>query len=180
MQVATERSTARFEELFHRLRPALLRLAGRVLGDHDRAEEVVQDAFVKLSGDAVLERPDDEVAAWLRRVTVNGALNRARGERRARKRTERAGRLEPGDATQDSPLTEVLAREERERVRRALALLPERQATVVLLRADGHSYAEIATAAECAVGSVGVLLARGEKALRANYMQLLESPGGTT
>ena len=180
MQLATRRTAPRFDDLYQRLRPSLLGLAQRVLGDRGLAEEVVQDAFVKLSGDPVLDRGDAEVAAWLRRVTVNAALNRARGERRARARADRAGRLEPGDATEDSPLTAVLAREERERIRRALAGLPERQATVVLLRAEGHSYSEIAAAAECAIGSVGVLLARGEKALRAGYMELLANPGGTT
>jgi RNA polymerase sigma factor (sigma-70 family) len=181
LQITAGRATPRFDELVQRLRPSLHTVARRLLGDPGQAEEIVQDTFMKLATDPVLERPDDEVAAWLRRVTVNGALNRARGERRARDRVDRAGRLETSDTAEvDSPLSEVLAREERDRVRRALEAIPERQATVLVLRASGHSYAEIAAAAECAVGSVGVLLARGEKALRAAYMNQTQSSGGTT
>lgn len=163
--------SARFTELVQRLTGGLHGVAYRVLGDHGQAEEVVQDSFAKLVGDAVLERPDEEIAAWLRRVTLNAAFNRARGERRARERVERAGRLDPGDpATEhETPLAAVLAGEERDAVRRALAQLPQRQRAVLVLRSSGYRYAEIAATLEIATGSVGVLLARAERAFRKAY-----------
>jgi RNA polymerase sigma factor (sigma-70 family) len=160
----------RYAEVVDGWRPKLQRIAFRVLGDHGQAEEVVQDVFVKLAESAVLGRPDDEVGAWLRRVTLNAAFNRGRSERRAQARIERVGRLETaGGTTTDTPLGAVLAEEERATVRQALALVPERQRAVLLLRHSGCSYAEIAAAAEIAVGSVGVLLARGERAFRTSY-----------
>lgn len=61
--------------------------------------------------------------------------------------------------------------DERDRVRATLAVLPDRQATALLLRHAGHSYREIAAALGVAEGSVGVLLARGEHGWWA-------SPGG--
>lgn len=162
---------ARYAELVRRLTGPLQAIAYRVLGDHGRAEEVVQDSFAKLAGEGVLERPDGEVAAWLRRVTLNAAFNRARGERRAREHAERAGRLEPDDPSTEleTPLHAVLAGEERAAVRRALTELPQRQRAALVLRASGYRYREIAATLEIATGSVGVLLARAEQAFRKAY-----------
>lgn len=164
-------SPARLTDLVRRLTPVLHDVAYRVLGDHGGAEEVVQDSFTKLADAEVIDRPDGEVVAWLRRVTLNAAFNRARGQRRARDRADRAARLEPAEPGVEhaTPLAAVLAAEERAAVRRALAELPPTQRTVLLLRSAGCSYAEIAAAAEIAVGSVGVLLARGERAFRRAY-----------
>lgn len=162
---------ARFTELVDRLTGTLQGIAYRVLGDHGLSEEVVQDSFTKLAGHAVLDRPDGEVEAWLRRVTLNAAFNRARGERRARERTQQVGRLGAAAADGDhaSPLAEVLAAEEREAVRAALTELSDRQRSVLVLRSSGYRYAEIAATLGIATGSVGVLLARAERAFRQAY-----------
>jgi RNA polymerase sigma-70 factor (ECF subfamily) len=74
---------------------------------------------------------------------------------------------------QSDPQDEYLRREERERVRAALARLPERAAKLLLLRYAGMSYGEIAGALELAPASVGTLLARAERAFLAAY-QLIE------
>ena len=148
-------------------------LGYRLLGDHGEAEDVVQETFLKLDGHPVLERPDEEVAAWLRRVCLNTAYNRLRGQRRATARLDRAGRAERVDDEADagaSPLLDVLRAEQQQAVRRALASLPERQRACLLLRHAGYSYAEIAATLDLAVGSVGVLLARGERAFRDAYL----------
>ena len=148
-------------------------LGYRLLGDHGEAEDVVQETFLKLDGHPVLERPDEEVAAWLRRVCLNTAYNRLRGQRRASDRLDRAGRAERADDETDTgatPLLEVLRAEQQRAVRQALASLPERQRACLLLRHAGYSYAEIAATLDLAVGSVGVLLARGERAFRDAYL----------
>src|SRR6266542_4238756 len=145
----------------------------RLLGDHGEAEDVVQETFLKLDGHPVLDRPDEEVAAWLRRVCLNASYNRLRGQRRATARLDRAGRLERVDDEVDEgggPLLDVLRAEEQRAVRRALAALPERQRACLLLRHAGFSYAEVAATLDLAVGSVGVLLARGERAFRDAYL----------
>ena len=161
----------RFETLFGRFYPELYALVYRVLGERMASEDIVQDAFLKLNDDAELQRkPDVEVGAWLRRVALNLAFNRLRGERRARARLERVGRLETGaDEAADTPASLMLRVEEQVEVRRALAEVPERQRECLLLRHSGYSYAEIAATLGLAVGSVGVLLARAEQAFRATY-----------
>jgi RNA polymerase sigma factor (sigma-70 family) len=166
-------SQERFVAVFRARYRDLYGLAYRLLGDRGEAEDVVQETFLKLDGQAVLDRPDEEVAAWLRRVCLNTAYNRLRGQRRASDRLDRAGRAERADDETDaaaSPLLDVLRAEQQRAVRQALASLPERQRACLLLRHAGYSYAEIAATLDLAVGSVGVLLARGERAFREAYL----------
>jgi len=166
---ARERFAAVFRERYR----DLYGLAYRLVGDHGEAEDVVQETFLRLDGHAVLDRPDEEVAAWLRRVCLNTAYNRLRGQRRASDRLDRAaraGRVDDETDTGATPLMDVLRAEQQRAVRQALASLPERQRACLLLRHAGYSYAEIAATLDLAVGSVGVLLARGERAFRHAYL----------
>jgi RNA polymerase sigma-70 factor (ECF subfamily) len=182
----------RFDDLFRLLYPRLVPVAERLLGDRAEAEDLVQEAFLRLAragqdrppapdqhapGDRgpLLERPNEVVGAWLRRVVLNLGVNRLRDRRRADARLLRATRLdsaldpERDPAEDDSPPHALLRAEARDEVRAALAALPERQRACLLLRHAGHSYAEIAATLGIAVGSVGVYLARGERAFRSAY-----------
>jgi RNA polymerase sigma factor (sigma-70 family) len=166
---------ARFEALFAHFYPELYGLAYRVLGERMEAEDTLQETFLRLADEADLQtRPDAEIGAWLRRVALNLAFNRLRSARRARARLERVGRLERSDdeladTDTDGPSGVLVRREERAAVRRALGEVPERQRECLLLRHSGYSYAEIAATLGIAVGSVGVLLARAERAFRTQY-----------
>jgi RNA polymerase sigma-70 factor (ECF subfamily) len=171
-EAAPPAPTDRFDALFQRLYAGMVGLTQRVVGDRLDAEEVVQEAFVRLDGQPVLERPDDEVAAWLRRVCLNLGFNRLRERRHARERLERVGRLELSDVDREpDPARSVVRAEEQAAVRAALAALPERQRDCLILRHSGHSYAEIAATLGIALGSVGVILARGERAFRETYQE---------
>jgi RNA polymerase sigma factor (sigma-70 family) len=161
----------RFAEVFRDHYPRLVQLARRVLGDAGEAEDAAQEALLALRSDPVAERGDDDVAAWLSRVVTNGSLNRLRSRRRASVRAQVVAARDhrPPD---EEPDDAVIGADERERVRASLAVLPERQATALLLRHAGHSYREIATALGVAEGSVGVLLARGENAFRRAHEEM--------
>lgn len=164
----------RFAAVFRRHYPRLVGLARRVLGDADEAEDAAQDALLALRADPVAERTDEDIAAWLSRVVTNGSLNRLRSRRRADVRTQVVAAREapPRPAHDDEPHEAVVGHDERARVRACLGVLPERQATALLLRHAGHSYREIATALGVAEGSVGVLLARGERAFRRAHEEM--------
>jgi RNA polymerase sigma-70 factor (ECF subfamily) len=175
------RPAERFDDLFRRFYPRFVPFAERLLGDRAEGEDVVQEAFLRLAraghddGGPLLDRPDEVVGAWLRRVVLNLGVNRLRDRRRADDRLVRASQLnaaldpERGPSTDENPPQAVLRAELREEVRTALATLPERQRFCLLLRHAGHSYAEIAEALGIAIGSVGVYLARGERAFRVAY-----------
>ena len=94
--------------------------------------------------------------------------------RRGRARAGRRG-LALGDPD-EGPARETLRREAREQVRAALADLSERQRACLLLRHAGYSYAEIAATLGVAIGSVGVLLARAERAFRERYRERYPEP----
>ncbi len=161
----------RFEHLFDSLYSDLFGVAYRVLGDGAEAEDVLQDAFLKLSETrALLARPDAEVRAWLRRVCLNHSFNRLRNSHRARERAERVGRLDPARGIDEGgPPADVLRAEAQREVRQALATLPEHQRNCLVLRHSGYAYAEIAETLDMPIGSVGVLLGRAERAFRTAY-----------
>jgi RNA polymerase sigma-70 factor (ECF subfamily) len=161
----------RFAEVFRRHYARLVGLARSVLGDAHEAEDAAQEALLALRRDPVAGRSDDEIAAWLGRVVLNGSLNCLRGRRRSDVRAQLVATREVPHLA-DDPDDVVVGADERERVRAALGVLPERQATALLLRHAGHSYREIATALGVAEGSVGVLLARGERAFRRAYEEM--------
>ena len=161
----------RFADVFRAHYPRLVALARRVLGDPSEAEDAAQEALLALRSDPVAGRTDDDVAAWLSRVVTNGSLNRLRSRRRADIRAEVVASRDTRPVG-DGPDEVVVSNDERARVRTCLALLPERQATALLLRHAGHSYREIADALGVAEGSVGVLLARGERAFRRTHEEM--------
>lgn len=156
----------RLDEVFRSARPSLVHLVSRVL-DAGEAEDVVQDAFLRLEGHQVLHRPEPEVVAWLRRVALNLAFNRARDLGRWKDRAIRGGQFthEPVD-----PAAEAIRSDERDSVRKVLNQLPDKQRNCLLLRHTGYSYAEIAATLGIPAASVGTTLARAERAFKTRYL----------
>ena len=173
-RLADEPRQSRFDELFHRLYAELYGLVYRLLGDRAEVEDTLQEGFLRLAdAPQLLERPDPEVAAWMRRVCLNLGSNRLRDERRARARLEKVGRWQLAEPSADAtgPAHSLLRAEQQTEVRRALARLPEQQRSCLLLRHSGYSYAEVAETLGLAIGSVGVLLTRAERAFRIAYQE---------
>lgn len=163
--MATSPATSlRLESIVRSARPSLVGLVSRVV-DHAEAEDVVQEAFLRLADDPVLDHPDAEVTAWLRRTSLNLAFNRARDVGRWRARAEKVDLPEPAD-----PAAEAVRSDERAAVRAVLEQLPEKQRSCLLLRHAGFSYAEIAETLDLATSSVGTTLARAERAFKDAYL----------
>ena len=78
-------------------------------------------------------------------------------------------KVEAGAGT--SPLEEVLREEKRSRVRAVLARLKPVQAQILILRAGGFSYKELAEALGVKGGSVGTMLARAEAEFHRSYLE---------
>ncbi|MDA8189792.1 MAG: sigma-70 family RNA polymerase sigma factor [Dehalococcoidales bacterium] len=174
--VTTSAETAeqRFEALFHQHYCGIVSLLYRLLGTTEEAEELAQEAFLRLARDPVIWRPGDEPLPWLRRVALNLGYNALRSRHREMDRLQRNARLEEPleSALPSDPETSALRIEERAQVRQALARLSPRYQACLLLRHSGLSYREIASAIGVAPGSVGTLLARAEEAFRACYKEL--------
>lgn len=157
----SHRDAVDFEQLFNDVYPQLHRYCARMTADADVAEDVAQEAFVRLL-DRKVEGDPPGLKAWLFKVATHVIRDRAKV------RDNRARLLEAnpvGTAAADDP-DEELARAERvARVRRALATLEERDRTLLLLREEGFSYRELANAVEVKASSVGTLLARARRRL---------------
>jgi RNA polymerase sigma-70 factor, ECF subfamily len=141
--------------------PRLLALARRMLGDPAEAEDVTQEAMLRLWRIAPDWRPGEAgVRAWLYRVASNLCLDRLR---RRRERTGDAPEIADESAT---PL-ERLVRDERARaLRQALGALPERQRLAIVLRHfEERGNSEIGAILGISVEAVESLLARGRRAL---------------
>ena len=148
------------EAVFRAAYPKVVAVAARVLGSRDEAEDVAQEAFLTFGRSSV---PAGEAVGWLCVAAAHTALNHLRSGRRRAAREEAAGENTP--VSPDVADT-VVAREERRRVREALARLPRKQAIALVLRHSGLSYAEVAAALELSPGSVGTTVRRAESALR--------------
>jgi len=149
--------------LTSRLLPRVLAQATRMLGSRSEAEDVAQDAMMRLWKIAPDWRQGEaEVSTWLYRVVANLCTDRLR---RRRSRVSFDQVPEPED---DTP--SVAARMQNDSRMQALsdglAALPERQAQAVALRhLEGLSNPEIAQIMDISVRSVESLTARGKRAL---------------
>jgi RNA polymerase sigma factor (sigma-70 family) len=132
-----------------------------VLGSREQAEDVAQDVFVSFGRSSV---PAGQARGWLSVAAAHTALNVLRSGRRRLSREEAAVLADPAVVWDVSEAVET--REERTRVRAALARLPRRHAVALVLRHSGLSYAEVAAALDLSPGSVGTTVRRAESALR--------------
>ena len=167
-----------FETLFRRYYQQVYRVAYRLLGSHDEAEDLVQETFIRLHRHPLADGRAPNVGGWLYRVATNLGYNALRTRLRQGTRRQRAEtiveREEPIRTAEQDPAEQAARHEDQHLVRQALASLPQRQQACLLLRGEGLSYAEIAAALGVAPGSVGTILTRAESELRRHYLALLE------
>lgn len=144
------------------LAPRALAVAARMLGDRAEAEDVTQEAMLRLWRVAPAWRQGEaRVATWLHRVVSNLCLDRIR-QRRGVGLEEVA---EPADPAPS--VAERMAGDERvAALHAAIGRLPERQRLAVSLRhLDGLSNPEVAAVMDIGVEAVESLTARGRRAL---------------
>ncbi|MEY8119360.1 RNA polymerase sigma factor [Falsihalocynthiibacter sp. BN13B15] len=145
-----------------RLTPRALGFAARMLGDRAEAEDVTQEAMLRLWKIAPDWRQGEaQVSTWLYRVVRNLCTDRLRKKRGV-------GLDEIAEPFDDSPsAVEVMLNEGRAAaLRQALGALPERQREAVILRhIDGLSNPEIAEILEITTEAVESLTARGKRSL---------------
>jgi RNA polymerase sigma-70 factor (ECF subfamily) len=161
--------TGDFDGLFLAHYGAVFRLAYRLAGTREEAEDLAQETFARLHASPRLWLADDgALRGWLYRVVTNLAYNSARGQRRQRRREDGVF-AETGAGVESDPADLAERAEQRAAVRETLLRLPERQAQLLLLRHAGLTYKELAVALGIAPGSVGTLLARAEAAFERMY-----------
>jgi RNA polymerase sigma factor (sigma-70 family) len=157
------------DEILKRFERPLLQYATRILGDSDRARDVVQETFVKLQRESRTEL-DHAPAKWLFTVCRNGALNICRKEKRMTYLDREL--LETRPSEQPAPSENLEAKEASGFLLRILGTLPPRQQEVLQLKFQNDlSYQQISEITELSVSNVGVLIHNALKTLRQRYGQ---------
>jgi RNA polymerase sigma-70 factor, ECF subfamily len=159
-----EREPVGFGALYERLQPSLLRYLERLTGDEDVAQDVAQEAFLRLFRRK--ELTGDDARLWIFTVATNLVRDHGRSVVR-RQRLLSARPVMPGSPP--APDVEAERNERVALVRAALEQLPERDRQLLLMREEGFRYQEMAEAVGVAPGSVGTLIARALKRFQAVY-----------
>ena len=154
-------------EAFVRLREPIYRYAISILDDAAEAEDIAQEAFLRLLSELHKGREIGNVPAWVFRAAHNLAIDR-------RRRTNRVERLDP-DAWQRAPkwtarpgegMERMIERNEQaEALEAALVLLSPQERRCLDLRAEGLRYREIAEVLEVGISTVESFLARAIRKL---------------
>ncbi len=157
-----------------RLTPRVLRYAARLLSDPAEAEDVAQEAMLRLWKIAPDWRQGEaQVTTWLYRVVTNLCTDRLR--------KRRSVGLDATPEVEDDRPGVVARMQEDDRAKAlqaALGRLPERQREAVALRhLEGLSNPEIADVMEISVEAVESLTARGKRALAADLAGRREELG---
>jgi len=156
-----EREGPRIAELYASHAPRAGRLAYLLTGDRELAEDLAQEAFVRLIGRLSAVRDEAAIAAYLRRSVVN--LVRKHWRKLGYERGYlRSGRVSIG------PVTDTLSDlDRRDELWRALGTLPYRQRAAIVLRFyEDLSERETARVLGCAVGTVKSSVSRGLQRMR--------------
>ena len=158
-----------FEELLRRFELPLQQYATRIIGDRERARDVVQETFVELErGDR--RQLDGAPAKWLFTVCRNRALNVCRKEKRMTYLDQEL--LETKADAAPLPYAQLEQKEASGFLLRIVATLPQRQQEVIQLKFQNDlSYQEISEITQLSVSHVGVLLHNALKTLRQRYAQ---------
>lgn len=152
--------------------PGLMAVARGICRDAGAAEDVVQEAFLKLWRTPP-DGPEKVVPTWLRRVVINLSINHLRRNKRSEELPEWAaegGHSESDHRWQRSdpqPHERMEADDQRQRIERALASLPPDKRAILLLRARQNlSYQELAEVFDVPVGTIMSRLNRARIAMQ--------------
>jgi RNA polymerase sigma-70 factor (ECF subfamily) len=166
--------TRMFGELVRRYQDPVFGMALRFVGSRVEAEDVAQEVFLRVHRGIDGFKGDAKFSTWLYRITYNLCADWLR---KNRKPGRAPAAMEAEDVLADARVDlegGVLAEEERDRVRRALAGLDEIYRTaVVLLYYQKLSYEQIAEVLGVPVKTVETRLYRARRILR----ESLETPG---
>jgi RNA polymerase sigma-70 factor (ECF subfamily) len=120
-----------FDVIVERHRRAVYQLCYRFLDNHEDASDVAQEVFLRAYRGLANFKGDASLATWLYRIGVNAALNRLSSREPRAESLETAGPIADG---QPDPARQLLARERTARIRAAIAKLPRKQRTTLILR----------------------------------------------
>jgi len=152
-----------FNSLVSRYRERVYWVARRMMGNHEDADDIVQEAFVRVYENLKNFRSESGFYTWIYRITVNASLNALRKKRIREfiKFDEIAETLIPHEGSADEP---VLKQEYETILERAIETLPPKQKMVFVMKYyDEVPFEEMAKMLNRSVGG-----------LKANYFHAMQ------
>ena len=144
--------------------PGLAAYLTSLTRDPSAAEDIAQDAFLRLTREVAAGRTPDNIGGWLHRVATNVAMSRAR-------HSQVVDRYAPAlfdRRVGESPEEEVVRRERDALLREALDGLSATDRRAVVMAAEGYAGPEIARALARTQAATRTLLCRARARLRGN------------
>ena len=163
-----------FEAIFLQYYGRVLRLLIRLVGSRAQAEDLANEVFWKLSRQSEHWMRTNNIGGWLYRTATYAGIDALRATTH-RKQYEFAAirHTRNHEADETGPLENMLREEDRQSVQLVLRKMKRTQAQLLLMRADGLSYKELAEALGVAVTGVGTLLNRAEAEFQKHYSKLI-------
>jgi RNA polymerase sigma-70 factor, ECF subfamily len=166
------RDRVRFEEEALELADQMYRVARRLVGSREEAEDLVQDAYARAFRSWRSFRPGTNLRAWLFRILTNLNIDRGRREQRApdTQPIEEGdyylyNRLEENGGATD--VDEVVERLSQDSIVQALSAVPhDFRDVIVLVDIGDFSYQDAAQILDIPVGTVMSRLHRGRRLLK--------------
>lgn len=162
-QAAPAHDDGSIAEAYESYAPELRRYATARLRDPAAAEDVVQEAFVRLAVESRARRAPRSQRAWLYRVVLNLIIS---GSRRAEVARRRSSRLAFDDIVLESPEVACLATERQRALAAALQAAGAAGETSLRLAAQGYSGREIAEVLGRTEGATRTLICRARSQVR--------------
>jgi RNA polymerase sigma factor (sigma-70 family) len=153
-----------FKKIYMATMPVLFKIALRIAGNEEAAEDLCHDALIKMTEKNMEFPSPNDAKYWLIRVVKNASLNYAKRKGRERKAYERA--LKEDRRTVDSGEITLLKEDSILRVQKALEKLPQNLRLVLQLKEYGEmNYKEIGRVLGITEGNVKVRVFRAREQL---------------
>jgi RNA polymerase sigma-70 factor (ECF subfamily) len=171
---------AAFEQIYRNHHRYVQMQARRVISDTHRAEDIAQEAFLRLVRQLLATDGQIKLRAWLHRTTTNLAIDEHRRSRTLQQYQEQRSPLEELHRTLDRgdrghPEQEAESGEVRSTIRRVIDTMPERYRAILALRElEGLDYISIARAMDLSVSAVESLLFRARRRFTETYQQVAD------
>jgi RNA polymerase sigma-70 factor, ECF subfamily len=166
-----------FRELVRRYERPVFSLVFRMVRDRETAEDLAQDAFVKVLNHIDKYSPEFKFSSWLFKIANNVAIDHLRkrrldtisidGSPHASTASEIEATTLNLESEQENALDELEAKELGTAIERAIARLrPEYRACIMLRHVEGRAYEEIAATLDLPLGTVKTYIHRARHELR--------------
>ncbi len=164
-----------FENIFRHYQVALFNLARHLVGDADEAEDVVQQAFIKVFHALPKMREPGALEYWLKRIVHNASMDALRKRKRQAESPLGETVMRQRPVAGRGPEGDVLLGEGRQLLQKALRKMNPRYRALILMREfDGMSYDEIGAITGQPLTTVRVALFRARAQLRELLRQVVE------